>query len=61
MFYLTLLSKVGDNLNNTKRESNIELLRIIAMVLLVAHHYAYHGLLAYNSDIVFIIFKSGEC
>ena len=26
-----------------KRESNLELLRIIMMVLIVAHHFAYHG------------------
>lgn len=32
------------------RQSNIELLRIFAMILIVAHHYAYHGG-AYSSDI----------
>lgn len=28
-----------------KRKSNIELLRIIAMVMIVGHHYAVHGVL----------------
>ena len=29
--------------NKSTRQSNIELLRIVAMVLIVAHHVAYHG------------------
>lgn len=32
-----------------KRDSNIELLRIITMMLIVGHHYIHHGL--YNSMI----------
>lgn len=32
-----------------KRDSNIELLRIITMILIVGHHYVFHGL--YNSMI----------
>lgn len=31
------------SLNDSTRESNFELLRIIAMILILAHHYALHG------------------
>lgn len=31
------------NENKLNRNSNIELLRIISMILIVAHHFAYHG------------------
>ena len=30
-------------LNKEERQSNFELLRIISMILIVAHHYAVHG------------------
>lgn len=36
-------------MDDKKRDSNIELLRIITMVFIVGHHYVYHGL--YNSMI----------
>ena len=32
------------------RKSNIELLRIVAMVMIVAHHYAYHGGFAFPKN-----------
>ena len=32
-----------------KRQSNIELLRIVAMVFIIAHHYALHGGIYYNT------------
>lgn len=32
------------------RNSNIELLRIIAMILIIAHHYSVHGIFDFNSN-----------
>lgn len=34
------------------RQSNIELLRIIAMIIIVAHHFAYHGGFNFSGDAV---------
>ncbi len=35
-----------------QRQSSIELLRIIAMILIVAHHFEIHGGFAYPQDAV---------
>ena len=35
-----------------KRDSNLELLRIIMMILIVAHHFAHHGGFSFSSDTV---------
>ena len=35
-----------------KRESNLELLRIIMMILIVAHHFALHGGFDYPKEVV---------
>ncbi len=32
-----------NNISNVERKSSIELLRIISMLLIIAHHYACHG------------------
>lgn len=41
----------------TKRNSNIELLRIIAMLMIVFSHYASHGSLYQSTDITFVFNK----
>lgn len=43
----------GENINN-KRQSNIELLRIIAMILIVAHHFALFGAFGFSETTVSI-------
>lgn len=40
-----MLNKVNDILSKNKRESNIELLRILAMIMIVMCHVAAHGIL----------------
>ena len=34
---------------NIKRQSNFELLRVLAMIMIVAHHYVLNGSLEYSS------------
>lgn len=36
------------------RESNFELLRIIAMLMIVAHHFIVHGVMHYETEEQFI-------
>lgn len=55
------------NVKKRHRESNFELLRIIAMFLIVLHHAIYHGVLAVNntkyplnSSISFILGMGGR-
>lgn len=57
--------------NDTKRNSNIELLRIISMILIIAYHYGIHGFesvemttLSFNKyfvDILSLVGKIGVC
>lgn len=42
------------------RKSNIELLRIIAMFLIIGHHLTVHGIMHYETKEQFIIFSSGS-
>ena len=35
------------------RESNIELLRIVSMVLIIMHHFSVHGTFAFTPDLTF--------
>ncbi|MBQ3235357.1 MAG: acyltransferase [Clostridia bacterium] len=44
-----LLQEQNTNINNTKRQSNFELLRIICMLLIITHHLSVHSY--YTSDI----------
>ena len=37
-----------------KRQSNFELLRIVAMLMIVFHHFAYHGAFNYDSTSISI-------
>lgn len=47
-------------LSDNKRNSNIELLRIISMLMIVAHHYVFYGVEQnYNPAISGIVFSSG--
>lgn len=43
-----------------ERQSNIELLRIFAMLMIVAYHYIYHGIIHYYHEDAFIIWKEGD-
>lgn len=43
----------GENINN-KRQSNIELLRILAMILIIAHHFALFGAFGFSETAVSI-------
>ena len=45
----------------TKRKSNIELLRILCMMCLVAHHFTIHGNLYLNENIFVQRFFSDFC
>lgn len=43
------------------RKSNIELLRIIAMIMIIGHHYIYYGVQQnYNFNIAYNIFNQGD-
>ena len=35
------------------RDSNIELLRIVSMVLIIMHHFSVHGCFPFTSDLTF--------
>lgn len=42
------------------RKSNYELLRIVGMIMIIAHHYAVHGIEHIgNSDIVYLDWANG--
>jgi len=41
----TFLNKDMSLVKKNGRNSNVELLRIIAMIVIIIHHYMYHGLL----------------
>lgn len=47
-------SELGNNQNSnsTQRQSNIELLRIIAMILIVAHHFSVHGGFKFSNEVI---------
>ncbi len=40
------------NLNKSERKSNIELLRVLAMILIVAHHVAVHSDFGFPTDLI---------
>lgn len=43
------------------RTSNIELLRIISMLMIIAHHYVYYGIQQnYQKDMANVIYQSGS-
>ena len=43
------------------RKSNIELLRIISMIMIIAHHYVYYGIQQnYQKEVANIIYPSGS-
>ena len=44
----------------TNRESNIELLRIICMILIITHHYCFHGGFTSDENILSIISIAGR-
>ena len=51
------------NPNNTKiiRKSNIELLRIFAMLLIVGNHFAGHGVMfKWNPDVMYVVWGNGS-
>lgn len=41
---------IDNKLISNGRQSNLEILRIIAMIMIVAHHFAVHGGLNYTRD-----------
>lgn len=43
---------MGNSKVNSNRKSNFELLRIFAMLMIVAFHYAYHGIQKGNIDLI---------
>lgn len=44
----------------SKRNSNVELLRIISMLMIVAHHYIFYGVMQnYNSVIANVVYNDG--
>lgn len=45
--------------NITTRHSNIELLRIVSMLLIVCHHYVMHGVMGYFSSSPFSVWANG--
>ena len=47
-------NKVNNKLRGTERRSNLELLRIVAMVMIVAHHFAIHGGFNYSNETITI-------
>lgn len=52
---------MNNSLRIKARKSNIELLRIIAMLMIVGHHYAYHGVAHYgNVDSAFALWNQGN-
>lgn len=46
------MEKVKSENKSKSRESNIELLRIVAMLLIVAHHFAMHSGFNFNEEII---------
>lgn len=52
---------MNNSLRIKARKSNIELLRITAMLMIVGHHYAYHGVAHYgNVDSAFALWSQGN-
>lgn len=43
---------MGNSKVNSNRKSNFELLRIFALLMIVAFHYAYHGIQKGNIDLI---------
>ena len=40
------------------RNTNIELLRIVSMVMIIAHHYVYYGVMQnYNSEVAYLAYQ----
>ena len=45
----------------SKRNTNIEILRIVSMLMIIAHHYVYYGVMQnYNSEVAYIVYKQGS-
>ena len=43
--------KLSDKSGQSVRRSNFELLRIVAMLMIIAHHVSFHGGFIFNSSV----------
>lgn len=50
-----------DTANVNTRKSNFELLRIVAMLMIIAHHFASHGILhVLDGNVAYVIWRNGR-